>query len=322
MEKEAFVPNSEIFRLRDQWRESLNVVAELCDVPAAVIMVVLPDKRLQLFAAGGVGNPFDTVEQERPDGHFCDTVIATAAPLSVSDARRHEQWRSGGGTQPEMIAYLGLPVRGANGSLFGTISIQDHRERRFPVALEKLLGQMRDRLEEQLSMMAHTQRLEELLSRRTQQLVKKSEEQQQARNSLEEVNTALRVLLDKSCGSQREIEERAAAMIRDRVFPHLAELEQQVGDHKGRDAVSRIKQNIDDVVSSFTHDVSSDTISFTPRELEVAELVKQGRTNKEIAAHLQLSSGTIELYRNNIRGKLGLKNKKINLRTYLLRTFR
>jgi len=58
-------------------------------------------------------------------------------------------------------------------------------------------------------------------------------------------------------------------------------------------------------------------LNLTPKELQVATLVKEGRTSKEIAELMDVSPGTVALYRNRIRKKLTVNGKKVNLRTYL-----
>jgi DNA-binding CsgD family transcriptional regulator len=52
--------------------------------------------------------------------------------------------------------------------------------------------------------------------------------------------------------------------------------------------------------------------------MQVANLVKHGKTTKEIAEYLNLSSKTIDSHRKNIRRKMGIRSKKSNLRSYLL----
>ena len=52
-------------------------------------------------------------------------------------------------------------------------------------------------------------------------------------------------------------------------------------------------------------------------ELEVAHLVRQRKTTKQIAESMHLADSTIDFHRNNIRAKLGVKNKKIGLYAYL-----
>ena len=56
----------------------------------------------------------------------------------------------------------------------------------------------------------------------------------------------------------------------------------------------------------------------TAKELQVATLVREGKANKEIADLMSVSLNTIEIHRYNLRKKLGLRNKKVNLRSYLL----
>ena len=79
-----------------------------------------------------------------------------------------------------------------------------------------------------------------------------------------------------------------------------------------------LNSNINEIVSPYLKKLSAQLQNFTPMQLQVADLVKAGKTTKEISEVLNLSDRAIEFHRNNIRNKLGLKNKKVNLRSYLL----
>jgi DNA-binding CsgD family transcriptional regulator len=70
-------------------------------------------------------------------------------------------------------------------------------------------------------------------------------------------------------------------------------------------------------VSPFARSLSSKFLRLSPAELEVSNLVRQGKNTKEIAEIMNLAESTIDFHRDNIRQKLGIKNKKINLKTYL-----
>lgn len=71
-------------------------------------------------------------------------------------------------------------------------------------------------------------------------------------------------------------------------------------------------------ISSFKKQLALKYPSLSPRECEVADLVRQAMSNKEIAQRLHISLSTVEFHRNNLRDKLGIKGDNINLSTTLL----
>jgi PAS domain S-box-containing protein len=137
--------------------------------------------------------------------------------------------------------------------------------------------------------------------------------------NLEEANTALRVLLKKKDETKKELEEKILYNIKELVIPVLLKLKGTVSEDRKQAAyISVLKNTLDDIISGFTRSLSSRRYGLTPTELQVAALIRQGKHTKEIASLMNLSDKTIETHRRNIRGKTGIKNQKVNLRTHLL----
>jgi DNA-binding CsgD family transcriptional regulator len=58
----------------------------------------------------------------------------------------------------------------------------------------------------------------------------------------------------------------------------------------------------------------------SPREIQIADLIRMGRSTKSIALLLNITKSAVEFHRNNLREKLGIKHRHINLRSYLMDT--
>ena len=154
-------------------------------------------------------------------------------------------------------------------------------------------------------------RAEEALKRRERELEVKS-------HNLEELNTALKVLLKQREKDKEELEGRVLSNVRQLVLPYMEKLKKSSLDPDIMTCINIIETNLQDVTSPFSQRLSSKYLNFTPKELQIANLIKEGKTTKEIAELLNTSTGTIDFHRNNIRNKLDLKKKKANLRSYLL----
>jgi DNA-binding CsgD family transcriptional regulator len=136
--------------------------------------------------------------------------------------------------------------------------------------------------------------------------------------SLEEMNTALKVLLRRREEDRTEIEEKILVNVKELVSPFLEKLKSTKLHPRQLAYIDILESNLKNIISPFSRKLSSTYLSLTPTEIQIANLVKQGKTAKEIAELMNVSTGTIEGHRKNLRLKLGIKNKKANLRSFLL----
>jgi DNA-binding NarL/FixJ family response regulator len=153
--------------------------------------------------------------------------------------------------------------------------------------------------------------LERRVEERTRELRIKSE-------NLEEMNTALKVLLKKREEDKNELEEKVIYNVKELILPFLEKLKRSKLDHRQQTCVDIIASNLNDIVAPFAKTLSTRYLNLTPSEIQIANLVKHGKTTKDIADLLNLSTRTIESHRDSIRQKLGIKNKRANLRTHLM----
>ncbi len=134
---------------------------------------------------------------------------------------------------------------------------------------------------------------------------------------LEEVNTALRVLLKKRAQDRQRLEEQMLVNVKELVLPFIERMRTTRLDERQTACLDVMAATLEDIVSPFLHKLPLEFLHLTSSEIQVANLIKHGKTTKEIAAILSLSHQTIEFYRKRIRKKLGITRRAVNLRTFL-----
>ena len=135
---------------------------------------------------------------------------------------------------------------------------------------------------------------------------------------LQEINTTLRVLLKKREEDQKNLQEALQSNIQQLVIPMVQKLHTTQSAEQKMECLNILENNLKDITSPFINKLSVAYKNLSPRELQVAALIKQGKGSKDIAQILNLSIGTINSYRNSIREKLNLVSSETNLRSYLL----
>jgi len=162
-------------------------------------------------------------------------------------------------------------------------------------------------IEEQLR--DSNQRLEQRVAERTSELVEKAKD-------LKEANIALNVILKNREQDRTAIEESITQKFREQISLQLRQIDSGLFPKELLNSCVRAIDNVfDNRISTFMQVLHNKRLS--PAEIKVAEMIRSGKNNKEIAALMFISTGTVRTHRERIRKKLGLTNQKTNLTIYL-----
>ncbi len=149
------------------------------------------------------------------------------------------------------------------------------------------------------------------------ELKEKEEELTIKSQSLEDLNAALRVMLKQREQDREELEKTLLGNVKEFVLPYIEKLRNGRIENNDMTYVNLIESSLNEILSPFSRKLSARFTQLTPKEIQVANLIKDGKSSKEIAQLLNVSSGAIDVDRYRIRTKLGINNKKANLRSHL-----
>ncbi|MDR3542735.1 MAG: PAS domain S-box protein [Desulfosporosinus sp.] len=134
---------------------------------------------------------------------------------------------------------------------------------------------------------------------------------------LEKTNATLAMMLDYARKAEADIQERVVANLRTNSFQILDLLKKQQLTKGAHELVELLESNTQNLAHPLARRLESPFFRLTTREMQVANFIRQGKSTKDIMRLLNLSYQTVESHRNNLRKKLGLCHKKINLQTFL-----
>jgi len=149
---------------------------------------------------------------------------------------------------------------------------------------------------------------EDAINKREKELGNKTRE-------LEDMNAALRVLLKQRESDRKEFEEKILTNIKVLILPHIEQLKMQLRAGENRRRIDILESNLKEIVSPFARTLSAVYSNLTNREIQIANLIKEEKTTKEITEVLNLSESAVNIHRYRIRQKLNI-DKRQNLRTF------
>ncbi len=190
------------------------------------------------------------------------------------------------------VVITAVPVYGNDGDVIG-----------FQGTLRDVTEQRKN--EEELR--KYRKKLETMVAERTNEL------EERTRN-IQETNTTLNVLLKKREEDKKILEENLATNIGELVIPYVEKIKKSNLDAQQLFCLDIIKKHIEEIASPILKNVQH--FDFTSREIQVAALIRDGKTTKEIAQILGIGKGSVDTHRNSIRKKLNL-GRASNLQTSL-----
>ncbi len=133
---------------------------------------------------------------------------------------------------------------------------------------------------------------------------------------LTQKNIALYQILEHLEKEKQNYKEQISESVESLLMPIVKKLKKRGGNLSPKE-ISLLENSLDSIVGREIDVFRKNLVKLSPRELDICELIREGKSSKEISSVLNLSALTIHKHRESIRGKLQLKNKSTNLSAFL-----
>ncbi len=134
----------------EKWQNVADLLADILDIPAALVVKVHRDKIKVFISSRSKDNPYQVGDTENLYGSYSGIVVEGRDKLWVKNALKDSRWRRNPNTKPEMISYFGYPIEYPDKTPFGALCVLDRKERTFSKSQQQLLLQLKQLIETDL----------------------------------------------------------------------------------------------------------------------------------------------------------------------------
>jgi len=184
--------------------------------------------------------------------------------------------------------------------------------------MERRLTRMNAELDEKVR--ERTRQLEvELLKRKRimEELAQNKEHVEIQAGELRKKNMALEVLLESYETGKTKTKEEIGKAIHTQIIPLIKQISDLHDIALIQSLMRLLEKNLDDIFAPLSFRRSFLFGKLTARQTEIANLVRLGKSIKEVSELLSLSDASVKFHRKNIRKALGIKDRKVSLYTFL-----
>ncbi|MCC5873869.1 MAG: GGDEF domain-containing protein [Gammaproteobacteria bacterium] len=148
---------------REAWQWSVDILADLIGVPAALIVRVCDAKQTEVLLASRTdANAYlkGDFNERYPESYF-EASLVESRPVKVVNAATEARWRNSPGRCRGMVSYLGLPLTWPDGEAFGVICVMDQQANRYSFRSERLIEQFQEAVNLHLAVLFQARELDE-----------------------------------------------------------------------------------------------------------------------------------------------------------------
>jgi PAS domain S-box-containing protein len=135
------------------WQGIVNTLADICDVPAALIRKLAGDHMEVICSSESKNNPFQKGDRTPLKDLYSNHVIRTKERLLIPNVKKIDEKSPHRNLGPDMVSYLGFPLLWPDGDIYGTISLLDSKEHSYTPRFENFLLKFKELAETQLAML-------------------------------------------------------------------------------------------------------------------------------------------------------------------------
>ena len=214
-----------------KWQETIDVLASIYDVPAGLIMRVLPDEIEVLVSSQSENNPYEPGERaDLGTGLYCETVMETRDLLHVPNALEDPDWQNNPDVKLNMVSYIGMPLIWPDSSVFGTVCVLDKSELDSSQNYLQLVKQIKKTIELDFQMLERTAELQDT-ALKLEEAREASDLANKAKSAfLANMSHELRTPMNAVLGYSEMLMEEAADVGQNDFIPDLKKIN-QAGKH-------------------------------------------------------------------------------------------
>lgn len=304
----------------ENWQRIVDLMAKISEAPAGLIMKLEVGESINvLVASANQQNLWEIGDNCALDsGLYCEEVVRRRDLLLVPDAAKDSDWENNPDMELGMSFYLGYPLVWPDGEVFGTICVLDSHDNKKAITCKDLIFQFKKVVDTDLKMLVEIEIRKQTQIKLLEAQVELEQRVEARTRDLRDANTALRVLAENNNSAKVELESSMLANINELIIPYLHNLKKCEMQYEQNQYVDLIESSLREITSDFSHHLVQKYSNLTPTEVQVINLIRQGKKTREIAQCMNTATSTIDFHRNNIRKKIGLTHRRTSLQSHFL----